>query len=170
MMRGDQGAADPELVAIQLVDVSDKLNKPLLGEIRKVKNDRFREYLAARYNERSTVTALVTNAAADGQPEIPRHKHGAYGWVRLSDDEYARLLDDLGEEELTRCIDYHGRVCSNATATRTSGATGILLFGSAAVNAGASVSNGNGSRPSASGSAMDDLQQLHQMYASEESL
>ena len=29
---------------------------------------------------------------------------------------------------------------------------------------------GNGSRPSASGSAMDDLQQLHQMYASEESL
>lgn len=36
---------------------SEKLNKPLLGEIRKVKNDRFREYLAARYNERSTVCA-----------------------------------------------------------------------------------------------------------------
>lgn len=31
-------------------------------------------------------------------------------------------------------------------------------------------SNGNGGRPSASESAMDDLQQLHQMYASEESL
>ena len=43
---------------------SEKLNKPLLGEIRKVKNDRFREYLAARYNERSTVTAQY-NAAED---------------------------------------------------------------------------------------------------------
>ena len=29
---------------------------------------------------------------------------------------------------------------------------------------------GNGNRPSTSGSAMDDLQQLHQMYASEDSL
>ena len=32
------------------------------------------------------------------------------------------------------------------------------------------IRGGNGNRPSASGSAMDDLQQLHQMYASEESL
>ena len=35
--------------------VSDKLNRPLLNEIRKVKCDRFREYLAARYNERENV-------------------------------------------------------------------------------------------------------------------
>lgn len=39
---------------------SEKLNKPLLSEIRRVKNDRFREYLAARYNERGTVTAQYT--------------------------------------------------------------------------------------------------------------
>ena len=84
---------------------SEKLNKPLLGEIRKVKNDRFREYLAARYNERSTVTAQY-NAAEEDRPEVPRHKHGAHGWVRLTEEEYARLIDDLGEEELTRCIDY----------------------------------------------------------------
>lgn len=38
---------------------SEKLNKPLLGEIRKVKNDRFREYLAARYNERSTGRSIT---------------------------------------------------------------------------------------------------------------
>ena len=43
---------------------SEKLNKPLLGEIRKVKNDRFREYLAARYNERSTVSGAGHRAAA----------------------------------------------------------------------------------------------------------
>lgn len=39
---------------------SEKLNKPLLSEIRKVKNDRFREYLAARYNERSTVSGITS--------------------------------------------------------------------------------------------------------------
>lgn len=84
---------------------SEKLNKPLLSEIRRVKNDRFREYLAARYNERGTVTAQY-NAAEDDRPEVPRHKHGAHGWVHLTEEEYARLIDDLGEEELTRCIDY----------------------------------------------------------------
>ena len=84
---------------------SEKLNKPLLGEIRKVKNDRFREYLAARYNERTTVTAQY-NPAEDERPDVTRHKYGAYGWVRLSAEEYERLLDDLGEAELTRCITY----------------------------------------------------------------
>ena len=38
--------------------------------------------------------------------EAIRHKRGEYGWVLLSDDEYARLLRDLGEAELKRCIDY----------------------------------------------------------------
>ena len=110
---------------------SEKLNKPLLGEIRKVKNDRFREYLAARYNERSTVTAQY-NAAEDDRPEVPRHKHGAHGWVRLTEEEYARLIDDLGEEELTRCIDYideSAQMHGNKNKWR----------GSVAVNAGASV-------------------------------
>jgi predicted phage replisome organizer len=35
-----------------------------------------------------------------------RHKHGEYGWVRLTQDEHARLLSDLGPEELHRCIKY----------------------------------------------------------------
>lgn len=35
---------------------SEKLNKPLLAEIRAIKDDGFREYLAGRYNERDTVT------------------------------------------------------------------------------------------------------------------
>lgn len=29
-----------------------------------------------------------------------------YGWVRLSDEEYGRLLTELGEQELQRCIEY----------------------------------------------------------------
>ena len=35
-----------------------------------------------------------------------RHKYGQYGWVRLSDEEYNRLSNDLGEAELKRCIAY----------------------------------------------------------------
>lgn len=35
-----------------------------------------------------------------------RHAHGQYEWVKLSDDEYAHLLANLGEKELARCIAY----------------------------------------------------------------
>ena len=75
---------------------SEKLNKPLLGEIRKVKNDRFREYLAARYNERSTVTAQY-NAAEDDRR---RHRHIA----RILADvlvDLERKLARRGENERT---------------------------------------------------------------------
>ena len=34
------------------------------------------------------------------------HAHGEYGWVKLTDDQYSKLLADLGEEELERCIRY----------------------------------------------------------------
>lgn len=41
------------------------------------------------------------------EPEEPeRHKYGEYGWVKLTDDEYNRLLNDLGEKETARCIRY----------------------------------------------------------------
>lgn len=35
-----------------------------------------------------------------------RHKHGKYGWVLLTDEEYKRLVADLGEAETARCIAY----------------------------------------------------------------
>lgn len=31
---------------------------------------------------------------------------GEFGWVKLTDDEYNRLLNDLGEAEVKRCISY----------------------------------------------------------------
>ncbi len=34
------------------------------------------------------------------------HKHGEYGWIRLTETQYRRLVDDLGREELDRCIQY----------------------------------------------------------------
>lgn len=36
----------------------------------------------------------------------PAHPHGAYGWVKLTDDQYSRLVHDLGEAEVMRCIKY----------------------------------------------------------------
>lgn len=35
-----------------------------------------------------------------------RHKYGEYGWVKLTEAEYARLVKDLGEAETKRCIKY----------------------------------------------------------------
>lgn len=35
-----------------------------------------------------------------------RKSYGEFGWVKLTDDEYNRLLNDLGEAEVKRCIAY----------------------------------------------------------------
>lgn len=36
----------------------------------------------------------------------PTHAHGDYGWVKLTEAQYAQLLRELGEQELLRCIRY----------------------------------------------------------------
>jgi hypothetical protein len=35
-----------------------------------------------------------------------RKSYGKYGWVKLTDEEYHRLLNDFGEAEVKRCIAY----------------------------------------------------------------
>ncbi len=35
-----------------------------------------------------------------------RKSYGEFGWVKLTDDEYNRLLNDLGEADVKRCIAY----------------------------------------------------------------
>ena len=35
-----------------------------------------------------------------------RKSYGEFGWVKLTDEEYRRLLNDLGEAEVKRCIAY----------------------------------------------------------------
>lgn len=48
-----------------------------------------------------------TNPNPNTKESAPaRHAHGQYGWVKLTDDEYSRLIADLGEEETKRCITY----------------------------------------------------------------
>lgn len=46
-------------------------------------------------------------AASPTPAEKPkRTSYGQYGWVKLTDEQYSRLSNDLGETELKRCIDY----------------------------------------------------------------
>ena len=46
--------------------------------------------------------------SAQSRADTPakREKFGQYGWVRLSKEEYDRLLQEMGEAELQRCIAY----------------------------------------------------------------
>lgn len=89
---------------------SDKLNKPLLEEIKTVKSDGFRRYLAGLYNSRANVpTPYNVPTAPQQAPKEkapPKKKYGQYGWVRLTDDQHASLEKKLGTAELERCIAY----------------------------------------------------------------
>lgn len=39
-------------------------------------------------------------------PRTPKKQHGKFGWVKLTEDEYNKLVADLGAEEVARCIEY----------------------------------------------------------------
>lgn len=46
------------------------------------------------------------DAAASVPAEPPKHKYGEYGWVRLTESEYQRLIDDFGDDTVTHYIKY----------------------------------------------------------------
>ena len=50
------------------------------------------------------------NVSAKADKSISAHAHakkyGAYGWIKLTDEQYNRLAIDLGQSELDRCIAY----------------------------------------------------------------
>ena len=42
-----------------------------------------------------------------GKPPTPtRKKYGVYGWIKMTEEEYTRLVADFGEAEALRCINY----------------------------------------------------------------
>lgn len=53
-----------------------------------------------------SVSESNKSKGADKPPAPARRKYGNYGWIKLTDDEYARLEHDLGAVELARCIAY----------------------------------------------------------------
>ena len=71
--------------------------------------------------ERNNVTPLLRDRYVEIEKEIEKdiekdieidkeksiaHACGEYGWVKLTDEQYTKLEQDLGEEELLRCIRY----------------------------------------------------------------
>lgn len=48
----------------------------------------------------------IGESKADKPPAPTRQKHGSFGWVLLTEEEYARLVADFGEAEALRCITY----------------------------------------------------------------
>lgn len=49
-------------------------------------------------------TLLDKESIKAGKP--PAHKRGPYGYVKLTDDEYSKLISDIGEAEAARVIAY----------------------------------------------------------------
>ncbi len=147
---------------------SEKLDKPLLGEIQKIKCEAFRDYLAGYYNGRDTVQTPY----APAEPKVPkktpaRHKRGEHGYVVLSDDEYSRLTKDLGEAELLRCIAYVDE-SAKVTGNKNGWKDWNLVIRKCnrmqwGVERGVASQRGR----SKSEAAMNDLQVLHQMYGEE---
>lgn len=57
-------------------------------------------------SESVSETVSEAGAEADKPPAPTRKKYGQYGWVKLTDSDYNRLLNDLGQTEVERCIAY----------------------------------------------------------------
>lgn len=53
---------------------------------------------------------IQSNESIAAEPPTPakpaKKSYGAFGWVKLTDEQYSSLLNDLGESEAMRCISY----------------------------------------------------------------
>ena len=159
-------------------NASEKLDKPLLAEIRAVKSDSFREYLADRYNERDSVSIPYecwagqppqppkNDAEAEPTPERQvRHKRGQYGWVRLTDEEVDRLTRDLGPDELARCIAYIDEAAQTTGNKNKWKDWNLVLRKCSKGRWGLDRAPAStGVRPSASQGAAEDLRELHELF------
>ena len=56
--------------------------------------------------ETTTETETVNEKKKSSSTRSVAHVRSEYGWVKLSDAQYQKLLTDLGEDELNRCIRY----------------------------------------------------------------
>lgn len=54
--------------------------------------------------------STTNNTGGADKPPTPtkasKNAYGEFGWVKLTDDEFNRLLNDIGEAEVKRCIAY----------------------------------------------------------------
>ncbi len=72
--------------------------------------DGIRPYTSVYDTIRNIPTETRTETGTETKPDSPKreraHARGEYGWVKLTDRQYERLMNDLGQEELERCIRY----------------------------------------------------------------
>ena len=95
----DKGA-DKEVENVH-IDIRDRDKEIKRLEIR----DNEREKKEREKRENGAAAPTLAEPEISGNPPV-YHKHGAYGWVRLTDEQYRSLVDDLGSEEAERCIAY----------------------------------------------------------------
>lgn len=56
---------------------------------------------------KESIESTAPPAASPTPAEKPKRTgYGQYGWVKLTEEQYSKLLKDLGETELERCIAY----------------------------------------------------------------
>lgn len=53
-----------------------------------------------------SITKTDHGASAKAEVSVSRNTYGEFGWIRLSDREYADLEKEMGAEQLQRCITY----------------------------------------------------------------
>lgn len=72
-------------------------------------NERYPTTTSTPSTTPTTATSATIESKADKSPTRPkpaRKSFGEFGWIKLTDDEYNRLLNDFGEAEVKRCIAY----------------------------------------------------------------
>lgn len=94
--RGNQDATELESSINQ--DETKPEPKPNQDETKPKPNVNVNDNVNDNENDNENVNVKKKAPAA--------HAHGAYGWVKLTDEQYGRLCADLGESEVKRCIDY----------------------------------------------------------------
>ena len=156
----------------------DQLNRPLLGEIQGIKNVQFRAFVAELHKPILSWTVPFECAApvetalepagetAPASKKKERHKYGQYGWVKLTDEEYARLLADLGEEELARCISYVDE-SAQGNGNKNKWKDWNLVIRKCSKGRWGLVRTpapAGGTRKSASQGAAEDLRELHELF------
>lgn len=76
-------------------------NKPKTNE-KQIGKEKEREKEIEKENENENEYECIKAAPKKTKPK----QFGQYGWVKLTEEEHSRLIADLGEEEVTRCITY----------------------------------------------------------------
>lgn len=54
----------------------------------------------------NTDTDSNSPASAEAEVSVCKKTYGEFGWIRLSDQEYAALQSEMGDEQLRQCITY----------------------------------------------------------------